>query len=335
MKDIRSLNKKKLTLLEIENFYRINDYKTLHDIVLKLIKDKILTPVKNSKNNGKSPALLLSYWVELIGEDNSIFLDEIKYKLSTKFDTSYYLKNISKYKEDREYILRINAFLLKNADSLKKKISLNERSFEIFGKEKFLSKEGGKRIIKNLGLTEEFLNFYQTTVPLAYYSHSKEIPQNVLIIENKDTFYSMRKHLLEDNNKIFGVEISTLVYGGGKNINKTFEDFDICVEPYVSNKDNIILYLGDLDYEGILIYESLKKIFENKYKIKPFIEGYIAMITKSEKMKNTLPTTKEGQNRNISKDFLSQFNDDFRDAIINILNNNEYIPQEILNIGDF
>lgn len=335
MKDIRTLNKKKITLLEIEGFYKINEYKILYDTVLNLINEGVLRPLKNSKLNGKSPALFLSYWVELIEEDNSTYFDEIKFKLSTKMDTSYYLKNISKYKEDREYVLRLNEFFVNGEGRLKNKISLNERSFEIWGREKFLKSEGGKRIIKNLGLSEEALNFYATREPLAYYSHSKKIPQNILIVENKDTFYSMRKHLLEGNDEIFGIEISTIVYGGGKNINKTFEDFDVCVEPYVSNKNNTILYFGDLDYEGIIIYESMSRIFENKYKIRPFIEGYIAMLEKYEKMKFSLPKTKEGQNRNISDSFLSEFKKEYREIMMKILMADEYIPQEILNIGDF
>lgn len=335
MKDIRTLNKKKITLSDIEAFYKISEYSTLYDTVLRLIDDEILKPLKNNKSNGKSPALYLSYWVESVEEDNSAYFEEIKFRLCTKFDTSYYLKNIIRYREDREYILRLNEYFQNSENKLNNKISLNERSFDIWAREKFLRSEGGKRIIKNLGLSEEDLNFYNTTEPLAYYCNNKKVPQNVLIIENKDTFYSMRKHLLEGNNDILGVEISTLVYGGGKNINKTFEDFEICVEPCVSDKNNTILYFGDLDYEGIIIFESLKKIFEKTYSIRPFIEGYAAMIGKYEKMKNPLPETKEGQNRNISDSFLCQFSKEHKEIMMKILEANEYIPQEILNSGDF
>lgn len=335
MKDIRSLGRKKVTLSEIGDFYKINEYRNLYETVIRLIQEGILKPVKKSGTNGKSPALFLAYWVELIKEDNTEFLDELKYLLNPKLDTGYYINNIPRYKEDREYIIMLSEYITNFQDKLENRISLNERSFEIWGREKFLSGEGGKRIIRNLGLTEEYLNYYHTTVPLAYYSHSKKTPQNVLILENKDTFYSMRKHLLENNNIIFSTEISTLVYGGGKNIHKSFEDFHICVEPYISNNQNTILYFGDLDYEGIIIYESLKKSFENKYRIRPFIEGYMGMIDKYEKMDISLPKTKEGQNRNISEGFLGEFDGRQRERIMKILQADEYIPQEILNIGDF
>ncbi|MFA9398692.1 MAG: Wadjet anti-phage system protein JetD domain-containing protein [Clostridiaceae bacterium] len=335
MKDIRILNKKKVSLSEIEKFYKINEYGELYHIIIALVNEGILIPIKNSELNGKSPALYLSYWVKSIEEDNSVYFEEIKFKFSTKLDTSYYLKNITKYKQDRKYVLLLNEFFLKNEGKIKNKISLNERSFEIWGREKFLKSEGGKKILKNLGLKEYELNIYLTREPLAYYSHSKKVPQNILIIENKDTFYSMRKHLLEGNNEIMGKEISTLVYGGGKNINKSFEDFDVCVEPYISKKNNTILYFGDLDYEGIGIYESMKRIFENRYNIQPFVEGYMGMVDKYRKMKISLPETKEGQNRNISDAFLSEFAKEYRISMLKILEANKYIPQEILNIGDF
>ena len=190
-------------------------------------------------------------------------------------------------------------------------------------------------MVRNLGLTEEDLNYYTTTVPLAYYSHSKETPQNVLILENKDTFYSMRKHLLESGGVIFGTAIGTLVYGGGKNIYRSFEDFDVCVEPYITDGSNTILYLGDIDYEGIIIFESLKRSFEKKHSIKLFTEGYKAMVDKRAQTAAKLPRTKEKQNRNISTEFLDEFEKDYREAITDILGADEYIPQEILNIGDF
>lgn len=93
--------------------------------------------------------------------------------------------------------------------------SLNERSFQIWQQEKFLAQEG-QRLLKNVGLTLDDLNIYETAEPLAYYSVSKETPQNILIIENKDTFYSLRKHMIEGHQQILGFPMKTLIYAGGK-----------------------------------------------------------------------------------------------------------------------
>ena len=37
---------------------------------------------------------------------------------------------------------------------------------------------------------------------------------------------------------------------------------------------NQIFYFGDLDYEGIGIYENLAELFNEEWKIIPFMAGY-------------------------------------------------------------
>ena len=65
---------------------------------------------------------------------------------------------------------------------------MNERSFEIFRREKFFQREGGLEFCRKIGISREQLAFYETSEPLSYYSRSKQTPQNILIVENKDTF---------------------------------------------------------------------------------------------------------------------------------------------------
>ena len=137
-----------------------------------------------------------------------------------------------------------------------------------------MSKGQGRRILKRCGLEVSFFNIYETTEPLAYYSRTRNVPQNLLILENKDTFFSMRRRLLEGNETILGIKIDTLIYGAGKGIFRSFEDFDLCVEPYMKAAGNQIYYFGDLDYEGIGIYENLSADFGEKWNIVPFEAGY-------------------------------------------------------------
>lgn len=326
-------NKKKITLEEIEKIYKICTYSDLYKLILKLIESNEIEAIKSSGGNGKKPALYKRYKIVQQEEDNSIYMEELDYKISSKFDIRYYKKNIEKYKEHREYILALNSFIKNNEDLLKIPLSMNERSFQIWGREKFLQKEEGKSILKNLGMHLDFLNYYDTSEPLAYYSKSKNSPQNILILENKDTYYTMRKYLINSNNNILGVEIDTVMYGAGKGIIKAFKDYDISVEEYLSNNENRIYYFGDLDYEGIIIYENFYDKYKEKYYIKPFIEGYKKMIDKIINI-NSLPKTKEGQNRNISNCFLKEFSVDYRVRIEEILKSDLYIPQEVINIID-
>jgi len=335
MKNLRNLNKKRIDIDELRQYLNITEYIDLAASVTNLINDNIIIPIKSSKLNGKNPSLYNRYTIIDVEEDNSKFTSELSYALNIHLDKTYYIKNMDKYKADRKFVLSLSNFLDHRINLLNIQVAANERSFQIWEREKFLNREGGKRILKNLNLPEEFLNFYDTTQPLSYYSYSKSSPQKILIIENKDTFYSMRKHLVNGNARIFGEEIYTLIYGGGKNIYRTFEDFEVCAEPYLIDEKNEILYLGDLDYEGIIIYEGLYNIFKNSFNIKPFIKGYESMIDKSIKENISLPKTKDGQNRNIRQEFTMEFSEVYRNAIMNILTSDKYIPQEILNISDF
>jgi len=333
MKIIRTMGKKKISLDEISRIYKIEDYQTLVAFIIGKIEAGLIKPIRNSGTNGKTPALYNGYRIISLEVDYSQYKEELMYKLDSSLTVDYYLKNLEKYKEDREYIKLLNNFLSNNKGLLEEPVSMNERSFEIWGREKYLQKESGFRLLKNLGLSLDNLNIYETTEPLSYYSHHKNIPQNVLILENKDTFYSMRRHLIKGNTTILGLTIGTLIYGKGKGIAKSFKDFTYCVEPYMSDKSNAIYYFGDLDYEGIIIYEQLAKVFMDEISIEPFKAAYIHMIKKANK--DLLPEMKAGQNKNIGSSFLESFQDDVRIEILNILGLNRYIPQEILSNRDF
>ncbi len=144
----------------------------------------------------------------------------------------------------------------------------------------------------------------------------------------------MRNYLLNGHTEIFGAEIGTLIYGAGKGIIRSFQDFDLCAEPYMKHPKNTIYYFGDLDYEGIGIYENLAEKFRSRWKILPFVPAYQAMLGKAEQI-NELPETKEHQNRNISTQFFSCFDEIMVKKMEAVLDKDRYIPQEILNTADF
>lgn len=260
MKSIRKTGNKKISLDEISRLYKLGNYQLLAKFIIDSIEAGVIKPIKNSGINGKNPALYNRYRIIYEEEDKKKYKYELMFQLhsSSKFD--YYIRNLERYKADRPYIIALSKYLSNHRDLLDESVSINERSFEIWGREKYLQREGGIRLLKNLGISIDDLNVYDTIEPLSYYSHHKNTPQNVLILENKDTFYSMRRHLLEGNKTILGLPIGTLIYGKGKGITKSFKDFTFCVEPYLNNESNQVLYFGDLDYECILIFEQLAKI---------------------------------------------------------------------------
>lgn len=327
---------KRIPLESIEKQYKPDSYQTLCNKVLSLIEANKLKPVKVSGKNGKKPALYREYWVVEEKEDNSIYIEELSYNYVSAISTDYYLHHIRQYREDREWLLLLNQYLKTNRNKLEIPKSMNERSFDIWHREKFLKEEQGKKILKRCGMTLEQLNLYETTEPLAYYVHTREAPQNMLILENKDTFFSMRRLLLSGSDEILGVKVGTLIYGAGKGILRSFQDFSLCTEPYMRERENTMYYFGDLDYEGILIYEKLVNMFEKECNIQPFCSGYIKMLEKAETIGNeSLPLMKEGQNQNIGMLFWSSFPEKQVEKVQNLLQQGRYIPQEILSVEDF
>ena len=122
----------------------------------------------------------------------------------------------------------------------------------------------------------------------------------------------------------------------GKGIIAAFSDFDISAEPYMTVMGNTIYYFGDLDYEGIGMYENFVAAYGERYEIRLFVRAYEKMLSKAQIMDmDSLPTTKEGQNRNIGSTFLSAFSQTQQTTIMEILGHDRYIPQEILNMKDF
>lgn len=325
--------------IELESLlagHKKDSYLEQYKYICSLIQSGRIKPVQKSALNGKKPALHKSYWILENKEDNSGYLDEIRFGLVPAIKIDYYLKHPDVYIQERKWVLQLNDFLRRKSRDAVLPVSLNERSFEIWGREKFLQKEQGKKILKHCGMEPDCLEIYQTTEPLSYYSHSRKTPQTILILENKDTFYSMRRHLLEGGSRIFGQEIGTLIYGAGKGILRSFEDFRFCVEPYMNAKENRLLYFGDLDYEGIAIFERLAESFSKEAEIIPFAEAYEYMLEKygPDKM-DFLPETSENQNRSISGFFFSFFSESEAGQMKRIIEQGRYIPQESLNIHDF
>lgn len=321
--------RKKITLQKLEASLKRATYQDFFNEIMQLIEQKKLTPIKNSKLNGKKPALYLAYWIEPSEVDRSHLIDELRYQLNSRLKIDYYLQNLKIYEQDRLFILQLSAYLNENPSKMERNISLNERSYEIWQREKFLQQEGGRQLLKNLGLELSQLNIYHTAEPIAYYSRHKNQPQNILIIENKDTFYTLRKHLLAGHDSILGLPIGTLIYGGGKKVTKAFGDFHDSVEPYLLDKSNQFYYFGDIDYEGIAIYHQLQGVFSQ---VQPFLPAYSLMVKKAKAF--NLAKMKSGQREQNTLLFLKHFQEDERLLIRSLLEKGHYIPQEIMNLSD-
>lgn len=325
---------KKRSLEEILGKHMQDPYDVQYKYVVDLLSSGQIKSVKSSPGNGKKPALHTQFWLVDEKPDYSTWKDELLYRTDPHIRVDYYLHHLDMYDQDRRYVQRLSEYLQKKGGLPSVAISRNERSFEIWGEEKFLTGGAGRTILSRCNIDEAALNTYSTAEPFAYFALYRTTPQRILILENKDPFFGMRKFLLEGNREILGVNIGTLIYGAGKRVVSSFREFEISAEPYMKDAGNELLYFGDLDYEGILIYETLAEAFTDSGVIRPFVPAYLSILDKGDRVQ-TLPQSKEHQNQNNNGSFFSFFDEHTVGRMKNILESGRYIPQEILNTEDY
>lgn len=258
-----------------------------------------LRPVLSSGFNGKVPRLYKIYQTIKPKEDFSPLKEELSTKIMPPLSSAWYLRHLCQYKQDRPYVLALNSWVLEHGSPGHQGIpvSVNERSFELFGEEKYL-KKSKCAILGRLGLPEDFLACYMTSEPLvSWYSLNENTHQNVLIVENLDPFVSLRRMMMESAGthsvQILGIPISTVIYGGGKRIVSSFEDLLAYGQNWLKDPSNTFYYLGDFDYEGISIFES----FISRYPladIRLFTPGYYTMLALGTRLPR-LPKSAQGQ----------------------------------------
>jgi hypothetical protein len=326
--------KTKISLEELLHKHQKMSYLEQYNWILHEIEEGRLKPVKSSARNGRRPALYTWYWQMEAEPDYTREKQELLYDTVPDIRIDYYIRHLSVYAYEREDVRELNAFLKEQKDELQEPVSLNERSFMIFHREKYLM-QGGRTVLKHCGIDLSALHCVKTAEPFSYYADHRKTPQNILILENKDPFCGMREVMLEGKKELFGVPIGTLIYGSGKKVIASLRDFETSAEPYMKDERNTFWYYGDLDYEGIIIYQNLKEMFscEQHRTVHLFLPAYRKMLAKA--AHTSLPETKEKQNRNIDETFFDVFSETEQKQMKEILAGDRYIPQEILNRKDY
>lgn len=205
-------------------------------------------------------------------------------------------------------------------------LSVNERSLEIFGDEKYLTSQECRQILSKNNISMKMLRVYNTPEPFIYY-RSHYGTKDALIVENKDTWYTMRK-ILADYGSICGFDVKALIYGEGRKIQSSFA--------YMEEDDtrdihdvNTFYYFGDIDSSGIDILYKLRQKYGN-YDIVPFEPGYEFLYrsrkngrTKSLEVPVPLPLSEAR-----ILDFLGE---EAVNDIYTFCNHDYIVPQELLN----
>ena len=295
--------------------------KIINNILTNLEEKGYIQPLKTTNKDFQGS--FVKYKILKLKEENEEKIKEEILKLDKKIKIDYFLKHPKEYIKHKKIIIPINEFIKQTNGGKIETITVNERSYQIYKNEKCLKEN--EEILKKLGLTYKDLYAYDTYEPFFYYINTeykirKLKNKTILIIENKDTFWTIVKAI----QKLKIKNIYMIIYGEGKKILKSFSFIE---EFKIDSKDNIY-YFGDIDFEGINIYVSLKEKY-NKYNISAYTKGYETILD----IEKTPEKVRKNQNINQDKieKFINEFDKKYKDKLIEIFNNKKYIPQEVFN----
>ena len=329
---IRTFSGKYITLDELKNIIRTEDYNELVDRISELEKCNVIRYVKSSSRNGMTPSLYMKYRIVPEEKDYSDIITEIRL-LHHYINAEKYVRFPERYENVRNLIFNLSEYLKNNPDSFRSPMSENERAYRIWHDEKILDKPESVRILKETGVFDK-LNVYSTPEPFFDY-RIKSVPERVLVIENKDTWFTLRKIMLESHTGIslYGKFFDCILYGEGRKVTKS----ESSLTDYLSldNFSGQVYYWGDIDYEGIGIYLSAEKV-NSRLSIKPFISAYSDMMQEFEKIYSVenrdsflcRKVQRIPENMDI---FLKFFDSVTGQKIEKYLAEGMYIPQEIIN----
>lgn len=321
-------NRKSITREKLFELFNTTDDEKLYKHIQNMEEDGMLEKIQSSATNGNFYFPIYDKYRILvkneISEDEIIAIKNLNPKIKNK---DYLIKKFNDYRQYSSQINDLDRYLFQK-DVSEIAVSRKERSFIIFNEEKQLDDKKFCNLLKNIGLTKEDLNFYDTPE----YCFNDYIPLRknkltLLILENKDIWFNVRRLMFESGcSEIFGTHIDGVVYGCGNQIteNNALSQYG----NFMSVESIDYLYWGDIDREGLNIYLRLINNNEN-LNISLFVPAYEAMLERSEDY--TIPNSLDG--RKLMGDYdciYDLFDNSHKEILSNMIEQNKRLPQEII-----
>ncbi|TWI58189.1 Wadjet anti-phage system protein JetD domain-containing protein [Halalkalibacter nanhaiisediminis] len=317
-KRLATYPKRTITLTQLEELIKpyIHTYEQFADTILQLESEEVLGMVKAKGRTARTPSLALQYRIDksLLAMNHHKELQRFRNLLHPSINIDdYYRKDPSIWQNDLATILKVDEYI-KTYSFPSEQVPAPERSFEIVGDEKWLVEKGGKELLERIGVFNK-LKIIPVSEPLMFAINPTNIQNSIqlhLIVENKTTYQGLLPALVE-------TEFSTLIYGSGKSVIKSIEQFAI---QYPLEADHQFFYFGDLDREGLMIWYSLTK----RQPVHVALPFYLACLAKE------AVAGKDYQREHIEalEVFLLFFLPKQQDVIRMLLAEGKYYPQEIL-----
>lgn len=311
---------------KIKETAHIENQAELKALIEQLVQKEYITPIGKEKTY-QCPQVYKKYKIK--EETNLELIHEMDYLYHVSMNMDYYKRHIEDYKKDKLRIRQLSDYLKKGKQNESEAMSVNERSFEIFADEKYLASKEGETVRNRLKLPLGSFRVYRTPEPFFYYYNPDIQAENVLIIENKDTWYTMRQ-LLRERRQICGMSFCSVIYGEGRKIQKSFRDIDFDDYSPFNHQNNAFYYFGDIDSYGLDILVRLKE--ENMaYHILPFERAYQFLLDKKAMKRKKTGQDKVALDHEKIKSIFVELSEMEKEELLAICSDNYLLPQEILN----
>ena len=294
--------------------------------ILAFVNEGKLVPMKSSGTNGnlRNP-FYKKYSIVTEKEDHSVTISEIK-KLHPKLVANgYLLRKPEAFEKNQAELTAISRFLQDNSE--KCYISRRERSFQLFGEEKYL--DNNISLMQSIGLTENDLKFYTTPEQcFSDYIPQRKENMTLLICENKDIWFNIRRLMAEEScYEFLGVHIDGVIYGQGNEV--TGKGKFSSYARFLNSGKLSFLYCGDIDRAGFDIFFRLCKEAA-ELDIVLFVPIYKKMLELADV--SLLPESDDKRGKDIETDSLRElFSEKEIDKINDVLSADKRLPQEIIN----
>lgn len=330
MKHIEALKKygkKTISKIDLENLFMSSSDKELFGMIAVLTEIQVLSPIKGSKTNGNRLfPIYLKYKVSLPLDTYETELKEINALHPLLLNNGYLQSKPDEYRKYRHFLQKLDRYLF-NRNKNEIFISRKERSFEIFDEEKALDNKSFSAFLERIGITANVLGFYDTPeYCFNDYIPEKKAQMTLLICENKDIWFNIRRMMFENHTMIlFGTHIDGVVYGCGNKVSglgalTTYTNFIGSEVRY--------LYWGDIDRAGLNIYLGVVRANPD-IDVKLFVPAYEEMLRLA-RTKN-IPNSDDEHSRIDDYSHIFKLVDQSLFPLFEqSIQNNKRIPQEII-----
>lgn len=325
---LASSKKKRVSTFELENYiksilgerYEENGgYLSFYHAMEKLIASSYIKPI-GKKKIGLYPSLYAAY--TLLRHTDQLPSPVEFFSLHPRMNPQKYYMNLTAWNDVKPFLMTISNYLYNPDHSW---LTASERSLDLFQDEKWLGQKG-KSVLRSVGLQLSDLNCFETTEPFFYRLWGvPELSRNVLIVENKDTFYTC-KQWIDKCGELLGQSFDAIVYGEG---NKIIKSFPFAHEVWGNTFSSVkFFYVGDLDPRGIWIVDKLQSHY--KFPIYPLLTFYRAMISSGKCVDQY--TVHREKPPLCTYPFLTHFSEEERVYIDQLFAEKRRIPQESVNL---